>query len=223
MQFAASVRGHWRMPGKQALGAVRGQHILAEVVGGEPQAVAQALSVGDQRGIVFEAGQRLPRMGQQAAQMALAGAPVEPVDDRPGELQAPGEQADLLPLASRYVDVEAVRCLRAFRQWQFADRAQRRGLGGELRIRRGRGQAGGLVVLRVGLFEAAPAQPGRQLGVFGFPRQGRFAERAGSPEPLVFEEERVQREEALRQGVASEEREGFGHDASGSGKTGRRL
>ena len=192
-------------------------------MGGESQAVAQALSVGDQRGIVFEAGQRLPRMGQQAAQMALAGAPVEPVDDRPGELQAPGEQADLLPLASRYVDIEAVRCLRAFRQWQFADRAQRCGLGGELRIRRGRGQAGGLVVLRVGLFEAAPAQPGRQLGVFGFPRQGRFAERAGSPEPLVFEEERVQREEALRQGVASEEREGFGHDASGSGKTGRRL
>ncbi|WP_219662964.1 hypothetical protein, partial [Pseudomonas aeruginosa] len=88
----------------------------------------------------------------------LAVYPVEPFSDRQVDLQALGEQSESMTLASWYVDVVAGRCLRSCRHWQFADRAQRRCLCGELRIRRWRGQAGGLVVLRVRLVDAEHAQ-----------------------------------------------------------------
>ena len=121
MQVAAGVQGHGGLFGLQVLRGIGGEYILFDMPGPQAQAVAQTLPVGDQRGIAFQAQQRRAGMRQAPAEMALAGAPVQPVPGRLGEVQAAGEGLDLLPLASGDVDLEVRRQLRLRLCRQFAD------------------------------------------------------------------------------------------------------
>ncbi len=204
VQVAAGVQGHGGLAGLQVAGGAFGEHVLLDVHGAQPQAVAQALAVADQRKVALQAQQRLPAMGQQAPEVALAGAPVQPLHGGRGEVQAAGEGLDLLPFAPGHVDLELRRQPGQRVGRQVLDFAQLRGAARQLREGRRRGQAFGLVVRGVGLFQVAPAQPGGQFPVFGFPGQFQQGEGLGPPQPLVGEQEGVQGLEALEQDVVGE-------------------
>ncbi|MNE71132.1 hypothetical protein D3C80_1669770 [compost metagenome] len=85
------------------------EYVLLQVAGVEVQALAEQVAAAYQLGVVFQAGQGTPVMRQHAAEMAFAGAPVEPVAGGLVELQAAGEGLDLLPFAPRHIDREARR------------------------------------------------------------------------------------------------------------------
>ena len=89
MQFAAGMQRHRGVPGVQLAGGIDGQHILLQVAGIELQPGTERGAGLHQRGIVFQTGQRGTAMGQPAAEMALAGAPVQPVAGRLLEIQGP--------------------------------------------------------------------------------------------------------------------------------------
>ena len=86
--------------------------------------LAECLAAGDQRRVVFQAGQLLPGLQQTSTQMALARAPVQPMRRRISKLQATGEGFDLLPLAPRHIDIQSM--ARRFERMsrQFTHRAQ---------------------------------------------------------------------------------------------------
>ncbi|MNT48786.1 hypothetical protein D3C72_1855870 [compost metagenome] len=66
-----------------------------------------------QQWVEFQAGQALLWLQQAPAQMALVGAPVEPVARCIVEVQVVAEGFDLLPLAPGHVDIQA-----GGRHWQ---------------------------------------------------------------------------------------------------------
>ncbi len=59
MQVAAGVQGYRRVLAVERLGGVRRQYVLLQVRGGQVMALAQLLAVGDQCGVVLQAGQLL--------------------------------------------------------------------------------------------------------------------------------------------------------------------
>ena len=210
MQVAAGVQGHRAVLGSEARAGIVGQHVLLQVAGGQLQAFAQALPGLYQLRVVFQAGEVLAALGQQAAQMALARAPVQPVSRWSLELQAYGESADLLPLAPWHVDAQALGQRAKFTAGQLAQRGE---FGGAPCQRREGGwcrQFCGVIVLGVGLRQAAAAQPGGQLGVLGLPGQQRTGEGLGAPQGLMTDKEVVQGLEAFAQGVAGEDHAGSG-------------
>ena len=71
-------------------------------------ALAECLAAGNQRRVVFQAGQLLTGLQQPSAQVPFARAPVQPVPWRLCKLQSTGEGFDLLPLASRYIHVQSM-------------------------------------------------------------------------------------------------------------------
>ncbi|MNR27943.1 hypothetical protein D3C85_1452410 [compost metagenome] len=71
-------------------------------------ALAEGLAAGNQRRVIFHAGQLLAGLQQAATQMPFARAPIQPVPGSIGKLQAAGEGFDLLPLAARHVDIQSM-------------------------------------------------------------------------------------------------------------------
>src|SRR3990167_4054397 len=109
MQVAAGVQGHWGMAAGEVPVSIGGQHILLDMLRRHAEFIAEALAAVDQCRVVLQATQRAAAMRQATTQVAFAGAPVEPVLGRLGELQAAGEGLDLLPFAPGYVDAQARR------------------------------------------------------------------------------------------------------------------
>ena len=105
MQVTAGVQGNGRV-----LGAERdvGHHILQAMGHGQAVVFAQGLAGGDQCGVIFQAGQVLPGLQQAAAEVALAGAPIQPVCRRCGKSQRRAEGFDLLPFAPGHIDIQAM-------------------------------------------------------------------------------------------------------------------
>ncbi|MNK97443.1 hypothetical protein D3C87_1177770 [compost metagenome] len=89
--------------------------------------LAEHLATGNQRWVVFQAGQLLPGLQQTSAQVTFARTPIQPMPWRFGKLQATGEGFDLLPLAARNIDVQSM--TRGFQcmNGQFIHSAQGKG------------------------------------------------------------------------------------------------
>ncbi|MNF91163.1 hypothetical protein D3C84_737560 [compost metagenome] len=120
-------------------------------------ALAEGLATGNQRGIVFQAGQLLTGLQQASTQVSFARAPVQPVPGGIGKLQSAGKSFDLLPLAPRYIHIQSMgwRFQRMGRH--FVQRTQRQGHGRQRskwlrRIHKGR-----VVVSAFRLFQRPPA------------------------------------------------------------------
>jgi len=154
---------------------------------------AQGLAGGDQFGIVFQAGQVLAGLQQAAAQVAFAGAPVQPVTGLFAEGQVAGEGFDLLPFAAGDGYVEAMRGGGQVGCREVAECRKLSGLLGQLRERGGQPGSGGV---GFGVFQGALAQMGGKLGVGGFPSQLQAGEGAGFPQLLVLDQELVEGLEA---------------------------
>jgi len=168
VQVAAGVQGHGRGAGWQA--QVVGHDVLQPVVGGQGVVGAELGAAGDQCGVVFQAGEMLAIAQQAAAEVAFAGAPVQPVAGGIGEGQGSGEGFDLLPFAAGHVDVEPVASDGHVSGRQRACCAERMCLPGQRRKRRGGVQVEQRVMHSLGLGQGAGAQPAGKLGIFGFPR-----------------------------------------------------
>ena len=108
VQFAAGMQGDHAFLVVQVLGAAGSHHILVDVGRGQVMVIAQGLASGDQLGVVLQAGQLLAGLQQAAAEVAFAGAPIQPVTSVLAKAQAAAEGFDLLPFAAGYGDVEAV-------------------------------------------------------------------------------------------------------------------
>ncbi|MDU1662582.1 MAG: hypothetical protein E6861_24325, partial [Stenotrophomonas maltophilia] len=101
MQIATGMQGHWGVFIGELLHSAFSHHILLEVAGGHLMMVAEDLACADQRRIVLQAGQALPRLQQPPAKVAFAGAPIEPMGGVLGKLQGGAKRLDLLPFAPR--------------------------------------------------------------------------------------------------------------------------
>ncbi len=205
MQVAAGVQGYRCVCGVQVSGGLGSHDVLLDMAGGQVVMLAQLGATGDQCRVVFQAGQLLARLQQATAEVALAGAPVEPVLGRAAEGEAGGEGFDLLPLASGHVDVEALAGGRQRGFVEGSDSAQCSGFSCERRKWRRGGKPLRVVVAGFGLFEAALAQPGGEFRVLAFPWQMQMGEGTRAPKRLVDRQERIQGLEAGVQGGALED------------------
>jgi len=154
---------------------------------------AQGLAGGDQFGVVFQAGQVLTGLQKAAAEVAFAGAPVQPMMGLFAKGQMAGEGFDLLPFAAGDGDVEAVGGGGQVGCREAADGRKLSGLLGQLREWGGQDFGG---VFGFGVCQGALAQVGGKLGVGSFPGQLQGGEGAGFPQLLVLDQELVEGLEA---------------------------
>ncbi|MNV51076.1 hypothetical protein D3C71_1431150 [compost metagenome] len=193
MQVAAGMQGDHALAAIEVAGAVVGHDVLMHMLRRQAMVIAQRLASGHQFGVVLQAGELLAGLQQAAAQVAFAGAPVQPVTGLFAEGQVAGEGFDLLPFAAGDGYVEAVR---GGGQVGFREVAECRKLSsllGQLRERGGQRGSGGV---GFGVCQGALAQMGGKLGVGGFPGQLQAGEGAGFPQLLVLDQELVEGLEA---------------------------
>lgn len=193
MQVAAGVQGYHAFVACQVAGAVAGHYILMQMLRWQVVVRTQGLAGGDQFGIVLQAGQLLAGLQQAAAEVAFAGAPVQPVAGLVVEGQVAGEGFDLLPFAAGDGDVQAVGREGQVGLRQAAEGGELLGLLGQLRERGRQGVSG---AFGVGVGQRTLAQVGGQFGVGGFPVQLQGGEGAGFPQLLVLDQELVEGLEA---------------------------
>lgn len=160
VEVAAGVEGDGGVLCGQAGGGVLRHDVLVQVLGVDAEFVAELAAGIDQVRIVFEAGQGLAVVGEAAAEVAFAGAPVEPVAGAVVEGEAAGEGFDLLPLAAGDVDAHAWGYVGQRGVGQWVDLAQGSGSLCEPGEGLGGVEVFGVVVGGFGLFEGAVAQPG---------------------------------------------------------------
>ena len=114
MQLSTGMQGHHAVLRLQELPGGRGQHIGIHMTTVDADLRSQHFSRPVERSIALQAEQRLPALpGQQPAQMAFAGTPVQPFAGRllPLAGGAISEPGDLLPFASGKVARQPLRYL----------------------------------------------------------------------------------------------------------------
>ena len=154
------------------------------------------MACGDQRGVIFQAGELLPGLQQAPTEVALASAPIQPVCGCLRKLQRGAEGFDLLPLAARYINIQAMAGGRNGLGRLLMDSAELASLRGKLWERRGRRQVMRGVVAGFGVIQRALAQPVCKLGMLGFPSELKMSKGPWFPQPLVLDQKRIQRLEA---------------------------
>nr|GEZ35784.1 hypothetical protein [Tanacetum cinerariifolium] len=100
MQVAACVQGDGCVVRLKLRGCIVGHDVLMLMLRANAQFVAEVLPRLYQVFIVFKQGERLAAVGEAAAKVAFARAPVQPVRRLLLKAQAAGEGFDLLPLAA---------------------------------------------------------------------------------------------------------------------------
>jgi len=126
--------------------------------------------------------------GQQPAQMALAGTPVDPAFNRRRRARGGyrSKAGNLLPLAAGDVTVQQLGHRRGNGGLPTRQHAKLLRLCGQLAKWLQRPQKlGRLRLRRFGIGQRACAQPAGQFGPVGFPRKHRGCERSGSPQRLM--------------------------------------
>ncbi len=166
MQVATGVQGDHGFVVCQVAGAVVGHHILVQVQRRQVMVRTQGLAGGDQVGVVLQAGQLLAGLQQAAAEVAFAGAPVQPVAGLRAEAQVAGEGFDLLPFATGDGNVEAVGGSGQVGGWEVAKGSELLGLPGQLWEWGGQGRGGAFAF---GVCQGALAQVGGKFWMRGFP------------------------------------------------------